>query len=306
MTTTRTDQEARPVSFDQVLGSALRLHVAATTFAALGARLRLAAEPDLDGDPAVVAALDAVLEAAGIPPVGDLPPEQGAQAAAMLRSLFRQTADIIEDPGRAPGWRYTDPLILQGQGRASMLIPTLIAACSPAVGPVSSFLDVGTGVGWLAVAATTQVWPGCEVVGIDVWEPSLALAAANVASAGVGDRVTIRRQDLAELDDRDRFDCAWVPSFFFSAPALARGIPRVVESLRPGGWVVVGRFDPPPDPVARATSALGVVRDGGAALSDDEVLAMLRDAGCVEAARLDHGRPVPMGLFGGRRGRPAP
>jgi SAM-dependent methyltransferase len=286
---------------DEVLGSALRLHAATTTFAALGARLRLAAEPDLEGDADVIAALDAVLDAAGVPPVDALSPEQKAQAAAMLRSLFRQTADLIEDPGRAPGWRHTDPLILQGQGRGSMTIPHLIAACSPDLATVSSFLDVGTGVGWLAVAATTQVWPGCEVVGIDVWDPSLELAAANVAGAGVGDRVEIRRQDLVDLDDTDRFDCAWLPSFFFSRPQLAAGISRVVGALRPGGWVVVGRFDPPPDPVARASSALGVVRDGGALLGDDEVLAMLRDAGCAEATRLDHGRPVPMGLFGGRK-----
>jgi SAM-dependent methyltransferase len=299
-TTDRTQGE-QVVSIEDVIGAAMRLHGSAMTFAALGARLRLAAEPDLDGDPDIVAALDAVLEAAGVPPVAQLTPEQQAQAAAMLRSLFRQTADVIEDPGRERGWRHTDPFVLQGQGRASMTVPTLIAAATPDLGAVSSFLDVGTGVGWLAVAATTQVWPGCEVVGIDVWQPSLDLAAANVGAAGVGDRVEIRHQDLVDLDEENRFDCAWLPSFFFSRAQLAAGIPRVVRALRPGGWIVVGRFDPPPDPLARATSTLGVVRDGGDPLTDDEIASMLTEAGCAQATRLDHGRPVPMGLVGGQK-----
>ena len=302
MTATAAQRDGdRVASMDEVIGAAMRLNVAVTTFVTLGARLRLAAETDLDGDPDVVAALDAVLDAAGVPSVAELPREQQAQAAAMLRSLFRQTADIIEDPARERGWRHTDPFILQGQGRASMTIPTLIAGASPDIGAVSSLLDVGTGVGWLAVAATTQVWPGCEVVGIDVWEPSLQLAAANVSSAGVGDRVEIRRQDLADLDDEDRFDCAWLPSFFFSRSQLVSGIPRILRALRPGGWIVVGWFEPPPDPVARATSALTVVRDGGVPLDGDEIAAMLRDAGCSQTTRLHHGRPIPMGLFGGQK-----
>jgi SAM-dependent methyltransferase len=283
------------------VGTAFRLQASAAAFAALGARLRLATEPGLAGDPEVIGALDDVLAAAGVPPVSKLSPEEQARAAAMLRSLFRQTADIIEEPARPRGWSYTDPMILQGQGRASMVVPMLIAACSPDLADVTSFLDVGTGVGWLAVAATTQVWPGCEVVGIDVWDPSLELAAANVAGAGVAGRVTLRRQDLAELDDVDRFDCAWVPTFFLSRELLTAGLPGIRRALKPGGWVVLGRGDLPPDPLARAVSTLGTVRDGGASLTDDDAVALLRDAGFESAGRLDHGRPIPLSLFGGRK-----
>lgn len=289
------------ISFEEMVGAAFRLQEAASAFTAFGARVQLAAAGDHSADPDVVAALDDVIAAAGIPPVAGLPAEQQARLAGMIASLFRQTADVIEHPERPPGWRYNDPLVLQGQGRASMAVPRLIAAAHPDLASVSSFLDVGTGVGWLAVAATTEVWPGCEVVGIDVWDPALELAAANVAGAGVGDRVTIRRQDLAELDDVDRYDCAWLPSFFLPRDALAAGLSRVVRALRPGGWAVVGRVDLPDDPLGRATSRLGIVRDGGSDLADAEVLTLLGEAGCADVRRLEHGRPVPLGLFGGRK-----
>lgn len=288
------------MAFEEVVGAAFRLQPMAAAFAALGGRLRLAAEPGLEGDPAVVAALDEVLAAAGVPPVTDLTGEEQVRAAAMMRSLFLQTADVIENPARPPGWHHRDPLVLQGQGRASMVVPGLIAACVPDLS-VTRFLDVGTGAGWLAVAATTQVWPGCEVVGIDIWDPALDLAEANIAGAGVGDRVTIRRQHLADLDDVDRFDCAWVPSFFLTADALAVGLARIRHALHPGGWVMVGRVDLPSDPLARSTALLGTIRDGGVSLSDDDALGLLASAGFESAARLDHGRPIPLTLFGGRK-----
>ena len=44
-----------------------------------------------------------------------------------------------------------------------------------------------------------------------------------------------------------------------------------------------------------------IVRDGGVYLTDDEATALLRDAGCVDVGRLDHGRPVPLSLFGGKK-----
>jgi cyclopropane fatty-acyl-phospholipid synthase-like methyltransferase len=54
------------------------------------------------------------------------------------------------------------------------------------------FLDIGTGVGWLAIEAA-KTWPGMRVVGLDIWEPSLQLAATNISAEGLTDRVTLRR-----------------------------------------------------------------------------------------------------------------
>jgi tRNA1(Val) A37 N6-methylase TrmN6 len=68
------------------------------------------------------------------------------------------------------------------------MIPALIATAYPDLVNVRSFLDVGTGVGLLAVAAA-RVWPAATIVGIDPWEPSLERARANVAQAGLDGRM---------------------------------------------------------------------------------------------------------------------
>jgi len=38
--------------------------------------------------------------------------------------------------------------------------------------------------------------------------------------------------------------------------------PRLVRSLRPGGWLVLGRMAFPPGPLAEATTALRIIRAG--------------------------------------------
>jgi methylase of polypeptide subunit release factors len=43
------------------------------------------------------------------------------------------------------------------------------------------FLDFGTGVGAMALEAAEQC-PSLQVVGIDIWQPSLALTRSNVAA----------------------------------------------------------------------------------------------------------------------------
>ena len=39
---------------------------------------------------------------------------------------------------------------------------------------------------------------------------------------------------------------------------------RLYRAVRPGGWLVLGRMAPPPDPLAQAVSALRTIRGGGA------------------------------------------
>ncbi len=72
-----------------------------------------------------------------------------------------------------------------------MMVPPMIAGANPALQDIASFLDVGTGVGQLAVAAA-GLWPRATIVGIDVWQPSLERARANVAQAGLGERIELR------------------------------------------------------------------------------------------------------------------
>jgi hypothetical protein len=71
----------------------------------------------------------------------------------------------------------------------------------------------GTGVGWLAIEAA-HVWPALRVVGIDQWEPALALARENLGKSGVAERVEIRLQCVEDLEETARFSLAWLPGPF--------------------------------------------------------------------------------------------
>jgi len=285
------------MSMQEMTAVITRFQAATDALAALGARLGMG-----EGDtvaPDILAAIDDVLAAAGVSDVDGLEPQQRAMMAGLVRTMFAQSADLLGRPGRDAGWSYTDPVLLEGVGRASMMMPTLLRG-SGELTDVSSLLDIGTGVGLLAVSAA-RVWPECTVIGIDVWEPSLELARRNVAAAGLGHRIELRRQDLLDLDDAGRYDCVWLPSFFFSPEALAAALPKITAATRPGGHVVMAHYEPPPDPLPRTTMRLRTVRDGGSMLDSGGAAGLLRGAGCLDVHSLARTWPVPFGFVTGRK-----
>lgn len=285
------------VSMPQVMNAVSRLVSAAVALAAAGVRAGVVDESQMPAE--VVRAVDDVLQAADLPDVTHLPPPQRAMVAAYVRSAFGQVRELLDNPTRSVGWSHVDPEVLEGQGRSSMPMPSLLAAAG-GFREVQSFLDVGTGVGWLAVAAA-QMWPACRVVGIDIWEPSLERARANVAAAGLTERIEIRHQDLSDLDDLDRFDLTWVPAFFVAPDALAQGYGRILDATGRGGQVVVARYDAQADPLAQATLALRTLRDGGSWPGTEEVVDGLRSAGWTDVRVLPKPTPITLTLVAGRK-----
>ena len=286
------------MAFEDVMGVVSRWLVATEALAALGAELTLmqSAEP---APPEIVAALRAVSVAAGLGDLGELAPQQQAMVALQVRLYLRQAADLLDDPAREPGWTYTDPVILDGWGRGSAMVPMMMAA-NPELQAVESFLDVGTGVGLLAVAAA-GVWPNATIVGIDTWDASLERARANVAQAALGDRVTLRTQNAADVDEEDCYDCVWIPTFFLTEGNLSRALPGLVRATRPGGWIVLGRFAPPPDPLAEATGTLRTIRGGGFDLDAKHAVELLQQAGCASVHAAPRVGPVPLELILGQK-----
>jgi tRNA A58 N-methylase Trm61 len=157
-------------------------------------------------------------------------------------------------------------------------------------------------VGWLAIAAA-NLWPSTKVVGVDVWEPALDRARTNVKEAGLDDRITLRNQDVTELDDVDAYDCAWVPTFFLSEGELVTALAKIMNALRAGGWVVLGRFEPAPDPLARATTAMRNVRAGACTLDAERSTELLRDAGFAPVRDLERAGPAPIAFVIGQKPR---
>jgi SAM-dependent methyltransferase len=285
------------VSFVDVMGTVGRWLVTTEALAALGAELELLGG---GGHTDVVRALSAVSAAAGLPDLDQLPPPHRQMIVSLVRMTLRQALDLVEDAGRAPGWAYRDTAILEGWGRGSMVVPGALVASAPELAGVRSFLDIGTGIGLLAVAAA-GVWPDASIVGIDIWPTSLELATDNVRRAGLTDRITLRNQDVSVLDDVDCFDCAWFPTFFVSDAVLDTAVPRLFTAMHPGGWLVLGRMAPPPDPLAEAVGALRSTRSGGTDFDAKRLTAALESAGFTNARVLPRRGPAPMEYVIGQR-----
>ena len=92
-----------------------------------------------------------------------------------------------------------------------------------------------------AIAVTlAREFPRAHVVGIDVLDRALDLARAELASAtDVAGRVSLRQLDLADLTEQASYDLIWLPAPFLAEAALSAGLPRAIDALVPGGWIVV-------------------------------------------------------------------
>jgi predicted O-methyltransferase YrrM len=286
------------MAFEDVIGAVMRWTTATEALAAVGAHLSLLESGD--GSPEVIAALRAVSEAAGLGDLAELSPQQRGTIAAIVRLYLRQSIDLLDNAAAPPGWAYTDPTILDGWGGVSMMVPSAIAAAHADLQSVHSFLDVGTGVGMLAVSAA-NVWPQASIVGVDVWEPSLARARAHVSAANLDARITFRKQDVRALNDVNMFDCIFVPTFFLSEAAITESLPALHRATQPGGWIVFGRLSPPPDPLADAVGRLRTMRAGGVEVDAKRAIELLEGAGCEDVHIAPKQGPSPLELVLGRK-----
>lgn len=283
------------------MAQANRLLVGAQALGALTARLRLD-ELGVEGDPAVRAELDRVVEALGLADdVAALDPAERSVVLSFARSYLAQALDLVAEPERAGAWGFDDPVLLQAQGSASAVVARLLDAAG-LVPPGARVLDVGTGVAGLAVALC-QTFPGVTVVGVDPWEPALAIGRENVAAAGVEERVTLVASTVEELEDEEGFDVAWLPSFFIPEPALDDAIARLHALLRPGGTLVVGAtYGADEDAVAAAVDDLFTVRAGGSAVPPAAMIERLRAADFSGVREVERTWDAPLRLVAAGRG----
>jgi SAM-dependent methyltransferase len=271
------------MSYQEVLAKTRELVTAAQTMGVMGAELRLR-QMGQNGHPRIRGALHAVLKNLEPDLLDGLDPGQIAAVVGHLSYALQEALDLIREPERAPGWGYTDPAILQERGRGSHAAARNFANLArqrPALAALLDncrFLDIGTGVGWLAIEAA-KIWPGMRVVGLDTWEPSLRLAAANIAAEGLNDRVTLRRQSVTEIDDEAAFDLIWLPSPFLPREVVEGALPQVVRALAPGGFLLFAMFTSRPDPLSQALSDLLTIRCGGHPWQSEEVEEQLYAAG---------------------------
>lgn len=295
MTTT----EVHKAPFSELQALTTRLITQAEALAALVARLKLDATGE-PGDPGVTAQLDRVLHLIGATDLcANLDDRERTMVIGHTTTMLRQAMDLIDDPVRPGGWYYTDPQIVQGQGAGSVIVADLIAGSG--IGTENArILDIGTGVGALAVAFC-RAFPSSTVVGIDTWELSLELARQNVAVAGLGSRITLRHTPIEAFEDDDGFDLVWMPVMFLSKASLEEAVRRAVAAMRPGAQIVLGRYAGPDDPLVGVLGDLRTIRSGGTLLGPSDTCALLEGAGLVEVREIDRTWPAPAGLTTGRR-----
>ena len=173
-------------------------------FAAIGAAARLS-QVKQQAHPAVEARLIAAVEAILPGGLDGLDAQQVSDALEHVTFLMGEATELFQNPDRPPAWVLRDPAVLQALGQASRQnVRSIVTLANDrprlAASLAGRFLDVGTGVGAMAPEAA-ELCPSLQVVGLDIWEPSLALARANVAASPHAARVEIRAQNVTQLDE---------------------------------------------------------------------------------------------------------
>jgi SAM-dependent methyltransferase len=110
-----------------------------------------------------------------------------------------------------------------------------------------AILDVGCGAAW-GLLHLTRRFPAASGLGLEVDPAMLALAARNLAEAGVGDRVRVEARSALAMDFVERFDLAVMNIALHETgdrPEWEAVLRRVHRALRPDGVLLVSELPYP-------------------------------------------------------------
>lgn len=262
----------------------LDLGDAARKLSIIGAWLKLRAIDSVD--PAIRAQVDA---GAALALGTDAEPPADPDLARLLVTIemaFAEAGELLRNPARAPGWQVEDPHLLQSMGRASSNAFDRIlslAETRPLLRKAleGTFLDVGTGVGGIALRAAATC-PGLQIDAIDLWEPALALAGQNIAESPHAPRIRLSDLDVTALPPGPRYTLVWLPTMFMARAIVERALDRIVDATRGDGWLVAAIYTRPDDPFTAAMTALRTLRGGGQITEASEMEHLLRSRGYVD------------------------
>src|SRR5438876_12335870 len=121
--------------------------------------------------------------------------------------------------------------------RAALLAPfTERFYPSAGIGPRQRVLDLGSGVGDVAMLAAKLVGPSGEVVGVERDPRSIARASARVADAGLPN-VTFTQSDVSQISSSKPFDAIVGRFILMFLPDPLAVLRSLTPLVRPGGVV---------------------------------------------------------------------
>jgi ubiquinone/menaquinone biosynthesis C-methylase UbiE len=106
--------------------------------------------------------------------------------------------------------------------------------CEAGIGPGQRVLDLGSGVGDVAMLVGKLVGPSGEVVGVERDPRSIARARARVAEAGLRN-VTFTQSDVSQIQSSKPFDAAVGRFILMFVPDPVNVLSSLVQFIRPGG-----------------------------------------------------------------------
>lgn len=176
------------------------------------------------------------------------------QAAGLLREQVRQGA-------QAEGGQALDRFAKQWAAAArGQLAQDQLAATAPAALEAMShvpefvsatrLLDLGGGPGWVAIELARQQ-AGLTGVVYD-FPQAVAVAAENIAAAGLADRLGVLGGDLGSDDIGSDYDLIWCSSVLHFVPDVEAALKKMHAALRPGGVLVCAHAEIRNDPATAA------------------------------------------------------
>lgn len=155
--------------------------------------------------------------------------------AGML-DFFRTGRPIADRPDRYRESieRLTVQDIAVFFGEALSALPELVVTLSRG----GRVVDVHCGGGrWLIAMA--RRFPDLELVGVEFQPDSVVRATANVAQAGLADRIAIHQADVTKPDKVDAYDLAYFQYALHQLADPVESLRAAWQALRPGGWLLV-------------------------------------------------------------------
>jgi SAM-dependent methyltransferase len=171
-----------------------------------------------------------------------------APVARLIGAVGPVLPDLLEAYRRGSGVSWDDlgddartgqadanrPWYERRLGEALTSVPDLHERLST---PGARILDVGSGGGWSTIALA-RAYPTATLTGIDIDEPSVAMARTNADSAGVADRVTFTHADAGTLDAAG-YDAAFAFECVHDMPRPVEVLAAVHRALAEGAPLVV-------------------------------------------------------------------